>query len=272
MYSSDKQMNGIYRANVLQSTDYSATLYIPSLHRDQMPFSDPSNPSAGVSVNSDGTIIANGKQLTMKLSDYPTAHLCAMFTVFPLELGDAVWVIFENGDVNYPFILGRLGSTLDEGDLLEVLAGSGGTGSSTSSSGSSSLSGSDSSTDVSSIIAGAGEGKAALAVKYAISKLGCPYVWGATGPNSFDCSGLVQWAYAQAGVSIPRVTTDQLKCGTPVNSIAESKPGDLLFPHEGHVVMIVEAGTGKCIHAPQTGDVVKFSTYSSFAYLRRISD
>jgi peptidoglycan DL-endopeptidase CwlO len=90
------------------------------------------------------------------------------------------------------------------------------------------------------------------------SRLGMPYVWGAAGPTSFDCSGLVQWSFRQAGVIMPRVAADQARTGpsVPVNQLA---PGDLLFYHTdptapdyiSHVAIYL--GDGKMIQAPQPG-------------------
>jgi peptidoglycan DL-endopeptidase CwlO len=98
--------------------------------------------------------------------------------------------------------------------------------------------------------------QAGKAVAFAYAQLGKPYVWGATGPDSYDCSGLVQAAWASAGVSIPRVTYDQW-AALPHISASSIQPGDLLFYEgEGHVAMYV--GDGYMIDAPQTGlDVEK---------------
>jgi cell wall-associated NlpC family hydrolase len=101
------------------------------------------------------------------------------------------------------------------------------------------------------------------AVAAALTKLGVPYVYGATGPNAFDCSGLTQWAYRQAGVTIPRVTYDQVRVGiaVPLTSLA---PGDLLFTRGdvpvrdyGHVAIYI--GNGLEVVAPHTGDIVKIT-------------
>jgi peptidoglycan DL-endopeptidase CwlO len=105
-----------------------------------------------------------------------------------------------------------------------------------------------------------GSGAAIAAVNAALSKQGVPYVWGATGPNSFDCSGLTQWAYKQAGVSIPRSTYSQVTIGTSVSE-ANLKPGDLMFfysdySHEGMYI-----GNGNMVHAPQSGEDVKVMPY-----------
>ena len=99
-------------------------------------------------------------------------------------------------------------------------------------------------------------GAAGQAVAYAYSKLGDPYVYGATGPSSFDCSGLVQAAWASAGVAIPRTTYEQV-AALPAVSTSNLQPGDLLFfDGDGHVGIYV--GGGYLIDAPQTGlDVEK---------------
>ncbi len=101
-------------------------------------------------------------------------------------------------------------------------------------------------------------GYAGVAVGAAMGKQGKPYVWGATGPNSFDCSGLMVWAYAQAGVSLPRTSQEQASVGTNVGTnIANAQPGDLVIYHSDahHVGMYI--GNGLVVHAPHTGDVVK---------------
>jgi cell wall-associated NlpC family hydrolase len=98
--------------------------------------------------------------------------------------------------------------------------------------------------------------QAEKAVAFAYAQLGKPYQWGATGPGSYDCSGLVQAAWASAGVSIPRVTYDQW-AALPHIATSSLQPGDLLFyDGEGHVAMYV--GDGYIIDAPTTGlDVQK---------------
>jgi peptidoglycan DL-endopeptidase CwlO len=101
----------------------------------------------------------------------------------------------------------------------------------------------------------AGSGAAITAVNAALSKQGDPYVWGATGPNSFDCSGLTQWAYKQAGVSLPRSTYSQETVGTSVSQ-DDLQPGDLVFFYGGgHVGIYI--GSGQIVHAPTEGENVK---------------
>ncbi len=102
------------------------------------------------------------------------------------------------------------------------------------------------------------------AVEVALAQLGDPYVWAAEGPNTFDCSGLMQYAAAKAGIKIPRVARDQYQQLPKVHS-PDVRPGDLIFPdaqfnggRPGHVMMYI--GNGKCIHAPQPGDVVRITS------------
>ncbi len=99
---------------------------------------------------------------------------------------------------------------------------------------------------------------AAAALAAAKGKLGSAYVWGATGPSTFDCSGLMVWAYKQAGKSLPRSSRQQSTFGAPVQR-SQLQPGDLVFYYSpvSHVGMYV--GNGMMVHAPQSGDVVKVS-------------
>ncbi|WP_059012981.1 C40 family peptidase [Streptomyces specialis] len=105
-------------------------------------------------------------------------------------------------------------------------------------------------------VGGEVSGAAQEAIAFAEAQLGKPYVWGATGPNAFDCSGLTQAAWRAAGLSIPRVTWDQVNFGTPVSRDA-LLPGDLVFFYAdiSHVGLYI--GDGLMIHAPKPGDVVK---------------
>ena len=96
----------------------------------------------------------------------------------------------------------------------------------------------------------------AQALQYALSKRGDPYVWGAAGPNAFDCSGLVLWAYAQVGISLPHYTGDQWNMGVHV-SRADLQPGDLVFFYAdiGHVGLYI--GNGLMVDAPDFGEPVQ---------------
>jgi peptidoglycan DL-endopeptidase CwlO len=96
----------------------------------------------------------------------------------------------------------------------------------------------------------------------AMSQLGTPYVWGGASPGGFDCSGLVMWAYAQVGVSLPHSSYAQYGYGVPV-SRDQLQAGDLVFfDGLGHVGIYI--GGGQFIHAPHTGDVVKISSISGW--------
>ncbi|WP_331766586.1 NlpC/P60 family protein [Embleya sp. NBC_00896] len=103
---------------------------------------------------------------------------------------------------------------------------------------------------------------AAKAVAYARAQLGKPYVYGATGPNAFDCSGLVQAAYKSAGISLPRVTTAQFTADTHV-SISNLKPGDLVFFYSGISHVGIYIGDGKMIHAPNPRKSVEISSINT---------
>jgi len=109
-------------------------------------------------------------------------------------------------------------------------------------------------------------GRAGIAVRAALSRLGRPYVWGATGPDQFDCSGLVQWSYAQAGVYLDRTTYQQIDDGIPVPR-SHVRPGDLVFPHAGHVQMAI--GNNLVVEAPYSGASVRISQLGSSVQIRR---
>ncbi|MEU3733942.1 NlpC/P60 family protein [Streptomyces sp. NPDC033538] len=98
--------------------------------------------------------------------------------------------------------------------------------------------------------------RAAAAVAYAHQKLGSPYVWGATGPDAFDCSGLIQAAYRAAGVSLPRTTYAQIDTGRRV-SRSELRPGDLVFFYPGISHVGIYIGDGRMIHAPNPSAPVR---------------
>lgn len=100
--------------------------------------------------------------------------------------------------------------------------------------------------------------RAAQAIAFAYGAIGKPYVWGATGPNAYDCSGLTQAAWRSAGVSLPRTTYTQINAGQRV-SRSELAPGDLVFFYSGisHVGLYI--GGGKMIHAPRPGAPVRIA-------------
>ncbi|MFG3290986.1 NlpC/P60 family protein [Streptomyces sp. NPDC048179] len=98
--------------------------------------------------------------------------------------------------------------------------------------------------------------KAAKAIAFARAQIGKPYVWGATGPGSYDCSGLSQAAWKAAGVSLPRTTYDQVNAGTTV-SLADAQPGDLVFFYDDVSHVGIYIGNGMMIHAPKPGAYVR---------------
>jgi cell wall-associated NlpC family hydrolase len=114
---------------------------------------------------------------------------------------------------------------------------------------------------------------AQAAVDTALAQVGDAYVWGAGGPNAFDCSGLTQYAYSAAGVSLPHSSRSQSQMGAPV-AVGDLQPGDLLFYYSptSHVAMYI--GNGQMVHASTSGKpvmVVDFNSMSGFTHARRIT-
>ncbi|MGW3495147.1 NlpC/P60 family protein [Streptomyces sp. NPDC001020] len=108
-------------------------------------------------------------------------------------------------------------------------------------------------------------GRAAAAVAYAYGKLGSPYVWGATGPTAFDCSGLMQAAYRSAGLSLPRTTYAQIDAGRRV-SRSELRPGDLVFFYSGVSHVGIYVGNGQMIHAPNPSAPVRLAPIDTMPF------
>jgi cell wall-associated NlpC family hydrolase len=111
-------------------------------------------------------------------------------------------------------------------------------------------------------------GVSAKILTYARAQLGKPYIFGAEGPDSFDCSGLTMMAYRAAGISIPRVAADQYRWGKHIPPGSE-QPGDLVFFNPepdgpGHVGIVANPDTGMMLVAPRTGDVVKHQSYKNY--------
>ena len=118
-------------------------------------------------------------------------------------------------------------------------------------------------------ISGSVSASGSAIVSYAYQFIGYPYVYGATGPNAFDCSGFTSYVYRNAaGIDITRTTYSQIGVGTPV-SYSELQPGDLVFTYNNEHVGIYVGG-GQYIHAPQPGDSVKVSPITSFYAARRV--
>ncbi|SNS49681.1 Cell wall-associated hydrolase, NlpC family [Geodermatophilus saharensis] len=122
----------------------------------------------------------------------------------------------------------------------------------------------------------AGGGPEGQVVAAAQRYLGVPYAWGGTDPSvGLDCSGLVQRVFADVGIGLPRTSSQQATAGTPVASLAEARPGDLVFfdnspsrPGIDHVGVYV--GDGKMIAAPQEGDVVRVQDVGTPSVIRRV--
>lgn len=102
------------------------------------------------------------------------------------------------------------------------------------------------------------------AVEAARAKLGAPYVYGAAGPDAFDCSGLVQWAYKQAGLNLPRTSYDQAAAGFAVAQ-SDLQVGDVISFYGGSHSGIY-AGDGNVIHASTAGQPVKLAPVSSMPF------
>jgi peptidoglycan DL-endopeptidase CwlO len=108
--------------------------------------------------------------------------------------------------------------------------------------------------------------RAGIAVRAALSRLGSPYVWGATGPDRFDCSGLTQWSYAWAGIHLDRTTYQQIYDGIAIPR-SQVRPGDLVFPSAGHVQMAI--GNNLVVEAPHAGATVRISPLGTGVQIRR---
>jgi cell wall-associated NlpC family hydrolase len=115
-------------------------------------------------------------------------------------------------------------------------------------------------------------GVAGEAMNLALGKRGAPYQWAAEGPNAFDCSGLVYWAYSQLGITLPRSSRSQASVGAAVPRSA-IQPGDLLFFYSPVSHVGISVGGSAMVHAPQSGDVVKIQDWSNMplSSIRRIS-
>ncbi|GAA0305020.1 C40 family peptidase [Streptomyces polychromogenes] len=107
--------------------------------------------------------------------------------------------------------------------------------------------------------------RAAHAVAFAYGAIGKPYIWGATGPGSFDCSGLTQAAWRAAGVSLPRTTYTQINAGRRI-SRDQLAPGDLVFYYSGVTHVGLYVGGGQIIHAPRPGSTVRLAPVDSMPW------
>lgn len=119
--------------------------------------------------------------------------------------------------------------------------------------------------DLSKILSGLAPGSSSSALQAGLTQVGKPYVWGATGPDGFDCSGLVVWAYKQVGKTLPRSSQAQMESGTPVAQ-KDLQPGDVVafYPEASHVG--IYAGNGNVLHASTYGVPVKVESMASYPY------
>ncbi|MFJ8665773.1 NlpC/P60 family protein [Streptomyces sp. NPDC093600] len=104
---------------------------------------------------------------------------------------------------------------------------------------------------------GPASSRAAAAVAAARSAIGRPYVWGATGPSAFDCSGLMVWSYRHAGINLPRTSSAQRYAGRQV-PLSQAQPGDLVTYRDDASHVGIYAGHGQVIHAPYPGARVRY--------------
>jgi peptidoglycan DL-endopeptidase CwlO len=103
------------------------------------------------------------------------------------------------------------------------------------------------------------------AMNIALGKLGSPYRWGATGPSAFDCSGLLKWSFAQAGITLPRTSRAQSQFGTPVSK-ADLQPGDAVFFYRPVSHAAIYIGNGKVVHASTSGQPVKITNLNAMPF------
>ena len=111
VFSRDKSTPGIYRALVLKKVEEKFLVYIPALHRSQKPFIDMENPALGLRSGD------FDESWEMKIEEYPKAVMCCWQVVTELQTGDAIWLMFENGDINFPVIMGQFTYFRDSGKI-----------------------------------------------------------------------------------------------------------------------------------------------------------
>ena len=126
LISSDVATAGVWRALIVKSVAQGTySVYIPALHKAEMPFKNIENPMEGLLETDEQGKFTSGN-LHMSLNDYPIANSCVWQARTLLQTGECVWVMFENGDVNYPVILGQVGSNIAlTWDVASLMAGSG---------------------------------------------------------------------------------------------------------------------------------------------------
>jgi cell wall-associated NlpC family hydrolase len=110
-----------------------------------------------------------------------------------------------------------------------------------------------------------GSSVGAAALREALTQQGKPYVWGAAGPNAYDCSGLVTWAFKQVGTNLPRVAEMQSAVGTPV-SPAQLQPGDLVFFYTPVSHVGIYVGGGEVLHASEPGVPIRIAPMAGMPF------
>jgi len=219
-----------------------------------------------------GTVQVAGKKLeSLRVGGFGTVGIGGVDAVVSAQVarslgfpvGNAIMVSAPRAKL--ASLVRKLKATMPHGALVEPLVAAAATGRpAAAGTVGESASGSAPSTTV-----GTGQAGSALTttqliamLKAAVSRVGLPYVWGAAGPSSFDCSGLVQWSFAQAGIVMPRVAAAQALTG-PAVPVSQLQPGDLLFYHTdptapGYVSHVaIYLGKGLEEQAPEPGENVQ---------------
>jgi cell wall-associated NlpC family hydrolase len=119
--------------------------------------------------------------------------------------------------------------------------------------------------DIDTLLRGLVPGSGTSALAAGLTRIGDPYVWGATGPHQFDCSGLVQWAFKQVGKDVPRTSSQQAAYGTPVDQ-KDLQPGDVVFFYSDISHVGIYAGNGMMVHASTFGVPVAVAPMGSTPY------
>lgn len=277
--TSDTSTCGSFRAFVvyLDEENRSARVYIPTLHRSLMPFSNPDNPHEGVSQD-------------VNLNSYPVAQIVAPGVYFAPKIGDAVWVMFENADVNYPVITGSIATTLQQGDVRYALYGEGSSSgqsedyTSNSTNVESGLELSDSVTAPNQVTQKAINWAVTMANK-PVSEGGAYYHWGGyqagSMKNGFDCAKFVDAAFnIGAGLNVGTVSTSgmesaylkagftKISSGVNFNTAAGLIAGDVVVSPGHHAVLYIGDGKEAAAHSASKAkndqvSVCKFTNHSS---------
>lgn len=113
-----------------------------------------------------------------------------------------------------------------------------------------------------------GQNAADIAIAFCRAQVGKPYVWGAIGPNSYDCSGLLFTAYHHAGINLPRTSAAMQTAGSPI-PCGQQLPGDIILPYPGHIFIYI--GNNRIIEAPRPGLDVQYNNLYKCWKVRRVT-